>query len=323
MGADAVDRAGGVVARHAAVGAHPHGIALALVVEHRAGLKEPALDDPAERHARRVAAGGRHARRFLAERTNRLNPLPRHRDIGIFLFDADEAAAQAFGHSPRGSTAEERIEDDLALVRCRENDPVQKRLGLLGRMGLLAIDLETLRAAADRDHPVRAHLKLVVQHLHGVVVEGVFLLGLMLGAPEKRLMGVGEPLAAEIRHRVRFAPDDVVQHPVADVLHRGADPEDVVIGADHPDRAGVLEDAARGGEPVAGEGVVGLEAVEPVPVVVDRIDQRIVRAEQLAAKLKVIGRVGEDEVDRIGRHRLHHLDAVALYHPIQRQRRPG
>ena len=46
----------------------------------------------------------------------------------------------------------------------------------------------------------------------------------------------------------------------------GADPEDVVVGADHPDRAVRLQHAPHGEQPGAGEGVVGLEAVELVPV---------------------------------------------------------
>ena len=81
--------------------------------------------------------------------------------------------------------------------------------------------------------------------------------------------------------------------------------------------------AARGGQPVAGKGVVSLQAVEAVPIIVHRVDAGVVRPEQVAAELKVIGRIREDEIDRIRRQRLHHLDAIALNHPIERQRRPG
>jgi hypothetical protein len=55
---------------------------------------------------------------------------------------------------------------------------------------------------------------------------------------------VGEALAAEVRHRVGLAPDDVVQDPEAQVLQRRADAEDVVIAADHPQRAVGLQHAA-------------------------------------------------------------------------------
>ena len=42
-------------------------------------------------------------------------------------------------------------------------------------------------------------------------------------------MRIGEAAAAEIRHRVRFAPDDVIEDPEVEVLEDGADAEDVVV----------------------------------------------------------------------------------------------
>ena len=62
-------------------------------------------------------------------------------------------------------------------------------------------------------------------------------------------------------------------------------------------RAVVLQDAARLGEPVAGEIVIGGKAVELVPIVVDRIDPAAFGPEQVAAELQIVGRVGEDHVD--------------------------
>ena len=85
-------------------------------------------------------------------------------------------------------------------------------------------------------------------------------------------MRVGEARAAEVGHRVGLAPDDVVQDPEAGVLQQRADAEDVVVAADHPDGAVVLQDAARLGQPFAGEIVIGREAVELVPIVVAGID---------------------------------------------------
>jgi hypothetical protein len=107
-------------------------------------------------------------------------------------------------------------------------------------------------------------------------------------------MGVGQPLAAEIRHRVRLPPDHVVEDPEAQILQRRAEAEHVVIGADHPDRAVGLQDAARLGQPGAGEGVIGLEAGEAVPRVVHRVDLGVVGAVEVAAELQVVGRIGED-----------------------------
>lgn len=54
------------------------------------------------------------------------------------------------------------------------------------------------------------------------------------------LKGVLETAALEVRHRVDFAPDDIVEDPEVQILQHGADAEDVVIGADHPDGAGRL-----------------------------------------------------------------------------------
>jgi hypothetical protein len=130
---------------------------------------------------------------------------------------------------------------------------------------------------------------------------------------------VGEAPAAEVRHRVGLAPDDVVQHPEADVLQLGADAEDVVVRADDPDRAVVLEDAARRLQPRFGEAVVGGEVGELVPLVVDRVDLGVVRADELALELKIVRRVGEDHVDRRLRQLVHRGDAIALHDGVEGQ----
>ena len=111
-------------------------------------------------------------------------------------------------------------------------------------------------AGAERQHPVRAHLQALVQLLHRIVVEGVALGRLVARRPDQRLVRVGEALALEVRHRVGLAPHDVVQQPEAQVLQRRADAEDVVVAADHPQRALGLQHAARRGQPGAGEGIV-------------------------------------------------------------------
>ena len=60
-----------------------------------------------------------------------------------------------------------------------------------------------------------------------------------------------------------------------------------------------------------GEIVIGGEARELVPVVVDGIDARIVRPLQIAGELEIVRRIGKDEVDG-SRRQLRHLgDAVA------------
>ena len=60
----------------------------------------------------------------------------------------------------------------------------------------------------------------------------------------------------------------------------------------------VLQHAARRGEPGAREAVVVGDARELVPRIVDRIDLGIVRPAQLAFELQIVGRIGEDQIDR-------------------------
>ena len=189
---------------------------------------------------------------------------------------------------------------------------MQQRLGLLGRVRLVAGGvLDPLLAGGQRQGPVGAHLHVVVGQLHGVVVEGVSPPAPGLGRPDQRLVGVGEAHALEVRHRVGLAPDHVVEDPEPQVLHRHAHPEDVVVAADHPEGAVVLQHPARFGKPGASELVIGLEGGEPVPVVVDRVDLGIVRAQQVAAELQIVRRVGEDQVDALLRQLGHLGDAVA------------
>ena len=166
-------------------------------------------------------------------------------------------------------------------------------------MQLLAVAaLQPLLAGAQRQRPVGADLDVLVAGFERFVVEGVALGGGVARRPDQRLVRVGEAPAAKVRHRVRLPPHHVVENPEAEVLQDRADAEDVVIGADHPQRAGRLEHALAGGKPGAGELVVGREARELVPVVVDRVDLGIVGALEVALELKIVRRIGEHEVDR-------------------------
>ncbi len=79
-----------------------------------------------------------------------------------------------------------------------------------------------------------------------------------------------------------------------------------MVAADDPDRAVLAEHAPRLGQPLAGEGVVGGQVLEPVPGLVHAVHQGIVGPAQVALQLKVIGRVGEDRVHG-GRRQPAHL----------------
>ena len=68
-----------------------------------------------------------------------------------------------------------------------------------------------------------------------------------------------------------------------------------------------------------GEGVVIGKARELVPVVVDGVDAAVIGARERAFELKVIGRIGEDEIDALGRQPFEGSDAIADDHFIEGQ----
>ena len=114
-------------------------------------------------------------------------------------------------------------------------------------------------------------------------------------------MRVGKALAAEIRHRVRLAPNHIIQDPIARILQGCADSENIVIASNHPDRAIGLENASCRFQPVAGERVIGCKAVELIPVIVNRIHLGVIRAMQICFELQVIGWIGEDKINAVVR----------------------
>jgi len=167
---------------------------------------------------------------------------------------------------------------------------------------LLAVaTLEAFFAGAERKHPIRAHLHIVVAGFECFIIEGVTLAAGFACCPDQGLVRIGETPPAKIRHGVRLAPHHVVEDPEAQILQDRADAEDVVVRPDHPERGRALHHAPAGNEPRAGEIVVGGEARELVPRVIDRVDARIVRTLEVALQLQVIGRIGKNEVDRFRR----------------------
>ena len=178
---------------------------------------------------------------------------------------------------------------------------------------------QALVAGAERNEPVRAHLHVFVAGFQRVVMERVaFRLGAFRG-PDHGLVRVGEATAAEVRHRVGLAPHDVVEEPEVEILQGRADPEDVVVGADHPQRRVLFHDAAHAREPGAGEAVVIGEARELVPVVVDGVDEALVRARQRLFELQIVGRIGEDHVHALGRELRQRRDAIAEKDLVERR----
>ena len=133
-------------------------------------------------------------------------------------------------------------------------------------------------------------------------------------------MGVGETPALEIGHRVALAPDDIVEDPEAELLEDGADAVDIVIGADDPQRAVVLQQSLGGLEPFAGEAVIVGEARELVPALGDAVDDGVVGAAQFGLELQIVGRIGEHHVDRLRGEAAHDLDGLADVDVVDRGR---
>ena len=310
--ADAVDRADLVAEHDGAVGAHQGAVALLGIDQPGAGRDHAALDQFGERHARRVARGHERRERRLRQRLDGGDARFGGGGVSRVALEADVAAAEPLGDRASGAGAVERIDHEIARLRRRQQDARQQAFGLLGRMDLPAVlALEAFIAGAQRNQPVGARLHVLIGGLQGFVVECIALGLLVARRPDHGLVGVGEAAAAEIRHRIGLAPDDIVENPEAEVLHDGADAEDVVIGADHPQRRRRLHDAAAGQKPGAGEIVIGCEGRELVPVVVDGVDMGFVGALELALELQIVGRVGEYQVDRAGRNFRHLGDAIA------------
>ena len=201
---------------------------------------------------------------------------------------------------------------EIAGFRRRQDHARQQALGLLGRMNLLAVGaLEAFVAGAQRDQPVGTCLHVLIGGLQRFIVEGIALGLFVARGPDHGFVGIGEAAAAEIRHRIGLAPDDIVEDPEAEVLHDRADAENVVVGADHPQRRRRFHDAAAGQQPGAGEIVIGGKGRKLVPVVVDGVDMRFVGALEIALELQIVRRICEHQIDRTCGKLRHLGDAIA------------
>ena len=193
--------------------------------------------------------------------------------VGGIALDADEVPAEPLRHGAGGAGAEERVEHDVARLATPPGSRAPAAPPAFASDAALPPSPSFRRSSPVQSGNSQSERICMssLPRLQRLVVEGVASCG-VARRPDQRLMRVGEAAAAEIRHRVGLAPDDVVEDPEAEVLQRRADAEDVVIGADDPERRVRLQHAAAGGEPGAGEVVIGRKARELVPVVVDRVD---------------------------------------------------
>ena len=52
--------------------------------------------------------------------------------------------------------------------------------------------------------------------------------------PDQDFVGICEPYSAKIGHRIGFNPNNIIENPILQVLQDFTDPENVAIGANHP-----------------------------------------------------------------------------------------
>ena len=107
-------------------------------------------------------------------------------------------------------------------------------------------------------------------------------------------MRVGESHPVEIRHRVGFDPNDVVENPKSKILHDCGDTVDIVIRPDDPDRARILEHALTSRQPLTRELIVLCETAELVPAVGHRVHFGLVGTIKILRELQVVRRIGEN-----------------------------
>ena len=185
-------------------------------------------------------------------------------------------------------------------------------------MGFCSIGFDTLFARRQRKCPIRAHLQVVVQRFHRLVIERVFRAFLLL-RPQHCLMSVRKAHPSKVGHGIRLDPHDVVQEPESQILHDRPDAINVVIRADNPDRTRLFQHTQTCGEPLAREFIIFLEIAELIPTIVDRIHFGHVGAVEIVLELQVVWGVGKEYIHRILRQRLENFDAIAVQDLVERQ----
>ena len=256
--------------------------------------------------------------RAFIERQFLRNPFERRLAVVFLPFAANPFASQAFGDRAGCAGAKERVKHHIAALGRSEQHAVEQAFRLLRGMHFRSAFLEAFPARADRQDPVAAHLQLVIQCLHRAVIEMIARL-LALAAPQQGLMRIGEARAFEVRHRIGFTPDNIIEDPEAQILQDRAYSVDIVIAADDPQSAIGLQDTLGLDQPVPGELVVQLKTVELVPVISDCIHFAAIGAVQIASQLKVIRRVSKNQIDAGIGNTPHSLDAITIEDLAQRQ----
>lgn len=246
----------------------------------------------------------------------------RSRQVAILpaLIYADEFPVEIESGDSRAAGTRERIENDVVLVRAGDQaalDQLDRFLrGMLSKTFFFA-----LQAGNFPDSP---HLLAAVHVFHLAVVKLVshLVAFLRLASPPDQFRGMRESPAAQVRRRVGFFPDDVVQEPKAVHLQRQADAGVHMQGARYPNRACWLQDSETLLCPGAIEFVVPLDATAAVPVSLVYLHHLSGNAGDPVVR-KIVGRVGPNAVDGIVRHLAKNFQGVPLANHVTVTSPPG
>src|SRR6202034_4903224 len=124
---------------------------------------------------------------------------------------------------------------------------------------------ELFFATGRENFPDAFHLLDAIGFFHQLIVESVAAC-FVFGGPDDGFGGVGEIAAGKIGRRVWLDPGNIVEELEVELLHGEADGMDYVAGATDPNRSVGLEHALAGGEPCAGEFMVGVGGARTLPI---------------------------------------------------------
>ena len=280
-----------------AIGQHHRALrALHAKVKRLPRLQQTIFQQRAKRHARQRAPLRRaHRVQRGIRRRHRRNPPPRQVDVFTLALDAQPMAAQLARHRTRCAAAKKRIEHHVAGIGAGQQHTVQQRLRFLCGVRLVPVHLQAFLAAAQGQAPVTAHLQIIIERLERLMVEGVArALGLL--RPQQRLMRVCKAHAAKVWHRVGLHPHHIVQDPVLQILQHCAHAVNVVVAANHPKCAGVLQHAPAALQPRTRECIVCGKIFKLIPRIRNRSHTRAVRPVERLLQLQVVGRIGKHHI---------------------------
>ena len=166
-----------------------------------------------------------------------------------------------------------------------------------------------------RHIPVRSHLNALIQSFHRIIIERVFR-RLALCRPNQGFMCVGKASATEIWHRVGFTPNHIIQNPIAQILQQTPKTKNIMVAANNPQGAVIFEDTPAFFQPCLTQLIISSETVKLVPVIIYRINNRLIRPGQIARQLQIIWRISKDQINAFVRQISKPIHAIPAYDHI-------